>query len=216
MSPIMQTEGARPSRPAEAGLWQRFAPASKVILMFFAFSFVGWAYEMLNDAIVQGGWHWRAALVGPWCPMYGIGGLLICWVCKPFGPERRSPGRKGALAAIGRVLVSAAIIALLVSVVELAASYACEALLGFMPWDYSTSWGNFEGRWAPEFTLRFVIGGLVFLYALEPLIAMFVQRFEAAAGILAISLVAMLCIDCVLEFSGVWGQSIPRGEVFVQ
>ena len=184
---------------------------AKVFILFMLFSCIGWCYEIINDLIVQGGFHPRATFAGPWCPIYGIGGLLIVFCFKPVA-ERLA----GRWPKVVEVLVVAVGIFLLVSLVELVASYACEALLGFMPWDYSTSWGNFQGRVAPEFTMRFVIGGLVFLYFLEPWIARWCDAWPHAAVLIACVLAALFALDAILELAGVWQGIIPRGEVYVQ
>ena len=185
--------------------------AARLFILFMLFSCIGWCYEIVNDFIVQGGFHPRATLAGPWCPIYGIGGLLIVFCFKPVAA--RIAGR---WPKVLEVLVIAVGIFLLVSLVELVASYACEALLGFMPWDYSTSWGNFQGRVAPEFTMRFVIGGLVFLYFLEPWITHWCESSPHAALRLACVLAALFALDAALELAGVWQGIIPRGEVYVQ
>ena len=184
---------------------------AKVFILFMLFSCVGWCYEIINDLIVQGGFHPRASFAGPWCPIYGIGGLLIIACFKPLCARLR-----GKCPKVAEVIVVAVGIFLLVSLVELVASYACEALMGFMPWDYSTSWGNFQGRVAPEFTMRFVIGGLVFLYFLEPWIARWCEAKPQAATRLAIVLAVLFALDGALEFAGVWNGIIPRGEVYIQ
>ena len=180
-------------------------------ILFMLFSCVGWCYEILNDLVVQGGFHPRASFAGPWCPIYGIGGLLIVW-CFTSASRRLGAHMPKAL----EVLVVAVGVFLLVSAVELAASYACEALLGFMPWDYSSSWGNFQGRVAPEFTMRFVVGGLVFLYLLAPAVQSWAAGHRAAALRLAGLLLVLFALDGALELAGVWNGIIPRGEVYVQ
>ena len=184
---------------------------AKVFILFMLFSCIGWCYEITNDLIVQGGFHPRATFAGPWCPIYGIGGLLIVFCFKPLCARL-----EGRWPKVVEVIVVAVGIFLLVSLVELVASYACEALMGFMPWDYSTSWGNFQGRVAPEFTMRFVIGGLVFLYFLEPWIARWCSEHPRSALRLAGVLAALFALDGALELAGVWNGIIPRGEVYVQ
>ena len=183
----------------------------KAFLLFMVFSFVGWCYEIGNDLVVQGGFHPRASFAGPWCPIYGIGGLLILLCFKPV--RARIEGR---CPKVAEVLAIAVGVFLLVSLVELVASYACEALMGFMPWDYSTSWGNFQGRVAPEFTMRFVVGGLVFLYFLDPWISAWCDAHPQAATRTACVLAALFVLDGALELAGVWNGIIPRGEVYVQ
>ena len=161
--------------------------------------------------MVQGGFQPRASFAGPWCPIYGIGGLLIVWC---FAPASRWLGAR--MPKPLEVLAVAVGVFLLVSAVELVASYACEALMGFMPWDYSSSWGNFQGRVAPAFTMRFVVGGLVFLYLLAPAVEGWASGRRAAALRLAGVLLALFALDGALELAGVWNGIIPRGEVYVQ
>jgi uncharacterized membrane protein len=173
-----------------------------------AFSAVGWVYEIANDMICRHGFFPRASLAGPWCPIYGIGGLLIV-IClhRIRGVARRATGMAG------EVLVAAAGICILVIAVELLGSYVCEWTMGSMPWDYSGYWGNFEGRIAPEFTLRFVLGGLVFLYLMDPAISRWCLRNPAPAKTLSAILAALLVADVALESCGVWTTIIPRDGI---
>ena len=181
-------------------------------ILFMVFSCVGWCYEILNDFIVQGGFHPRASLAGPWCPIYGIGGLLIIWVFKPIRARI-----KDKVPIVPQALLLAVGIYLLVTCVELAGSYICESTMGFMPWDYSSSWGNFEGRIAPEFTLRFVIGGLVFLYLVEPAVVGWGEKHPKALLLTAALLLVLFVCDMALEAAGVWKDIIPRDAgVFVK
>ena len=190
--------------------WQkgRGLVVANLFLQFMAFSAVGWAYETINDMIVRQGFFPRASLAGPWCPIYGIGGLLIVLCLGRFpSPERRG------LKKVAEALVAAVGICLLVTVVELAGSYVCEQTMGFMPWDYSSYWGNFEGRIAPEFTIRFVIGGLVFLYLLDPVITRWCWGKPTMAKVMAGALMFLFVLDNILESLGVWSSLIPRDGI---
>ena len=186
--------------------------AASMFLLFMLFSFVGWCYESLNDFLVRGGFHWRSSLAGPWCPIYGVGGLLILAAFLPLDKAMKKREMPTAL----RVLLLAIGIYVLVTVVELAGSYMCEATMGYMPWDYSSSWGNFEGRIAPEFTIRFVIGGLVFLWA-TPYVLKWMGKHKVAVIALSAVLAVLFAADNCLESAGVWADVLPRdSEVFVK
>lgn len=186
--------------------------AATVFVLFMLFSCVGWCYEILNDFIVRGGFHARASLAGPWCPIYGIGGLLIIACFQPL----RTKMKERNIPLAGQLLILAVGIYALVTAVELLGSYIIEATMGYMPWDYSTSWGNFEGRIAPEFTIRFVIGGIVFLYV-EPLISQWCESHEKATVAIAIVLLVLFVADNILESIGYWQDVLPRdSEVFVK
>lgn len=60
-------------------------------------------------------------------------------------------------------------IVVITTVLELIASYIMEFTQGEWLWDYTRFSFNFEGRIALNPSIRFGIGGMVFLYLLQPL-----------------------------------------------
>ena len=179
---------------------------SKIALVFLAFCAVGWLYETINDAIFLHTFVWRADFIGPWCPIYGIGGLLIMFVFEPV--RKLFITTDGSKPSWSRRLIELIVLAVgiyaLTTAVELAGSYACEAISGTVPWDYSECWGNFEGRIAPVFTIRFVIGGLIFLYLFIPWIKAFCDKQPRPAFILSCVLLVLFAADLVIENIGGW------------
>ena len=90
---------------------------------------------------------------------------------------------------------------MITTVVELAASYLMEWLYGSWMWDYTRFAWNFDGRIALNPSIRFGIGGMVFLYLLQPVLEAAADRMppsvrKAAAYILA----AVLLADMVYTF----------------
>ncbi len=184
---------AQPAQPA----WR--IKACVVIILFALFSCAGWIYETVENLFAFGGLYLRASLMLPWCPIYGIGGLVIVAVLEPARRRltgRVSPAVQVALIAIGVFLLTAA--------VELIGSYVCEAVMGYVPWDYSHAWLNFQGRIAPMYTLRFVILGLVALYVLYPRVSTWGRRHPRGAMVAAIAVVVLFVCDNALESAGVW------------
>ena len=87
------------------------------------------------------------------------------------------------------------------TVVELAASYIMEATRGEWMWDYTRFAFNFQGRVALNPSIRFGIGGMIFLYILQPLFEKGVRKMperviQAVSAILAI----LLCADVIYLF----------------
>ena len=83
------------------------------------------------------------------------------------------------------------------TLVELGASYLCEWLTGAWPWQtyVNYSW-NFQGRIALSPSLRFGLGGLVFLYVLQPLLDRGIAALSPTArGRLAALLAAVMLCD---------------------
>lgn len=185
-----------------------YVKASVAVILFALFSCAGWIYETVENAFSFGGVYLRASLMLPWCPIYGIGGLVIVAVLEPV---RRRIAARVPLAV--QLAIIAAGIYVLTSAVELAGSYACEAAMGYVPWDYSDAWLNFQGRIAPAYTLRFVVLGLVALYGLYPLVAKWARRHRRGAVIAAVAVIALFALDNALEAMGAWA---PAKDELVQ
>ena len=171
-----------------------------LFIEFMAFSFVGWAYETVENIFSQGGIYLRETLIGPWCPIYGVGGLLMLFAAKPVIAACRKHNVNRAL----EVLLVAVTVGLVAVVTELAGSYVCEWLTGEFPWNYSGSWGNFEGRIAPRYTAIFIAMGLIAAYIVGPLIESWSKKHPFGARALAVVLVVLLVIDIVGESFDLW------------
>lgn len=197
------------TRPAEAAKPRRLRPllagapwyvkASVAVILFALFSFAGWLYETIDNVFTFGGIYLRASLMLPWCPIYGIGGLVIVGLLEPVR-RRLAPRCPKAV----QVLAIALGIYVLTAAVELGGSYVCEAIMGYVPWDYSEAWMNFQGRIAPAYTLRFVVLGLIALYWLYPAVARWAKRHRIAALVVAVVIIALFAADNVLQAQGAW------------
>ena len=135
------------------------------VLYFFLYSVLGWLYEVFLEVVVyRWGFTNRGVLFGPYCPVYGVGALVFL-LCFSRLMELREPAwlrwAKPLLIFLGCMIAATAL--------ELATSYLLEALTGAWPWqtyrDYAI---NFEGRIALSPSIRFGLGGLLFLYVLQP------------------------------------------------
>ena len=58
-------------------------PAS-YLLLFFTASFLGWCMEVICKLIQFGRFINRGFLIGPWCPIYGFGTVLITLLLSKF------------------------------------------------------------------------------------------------------------------------------------
>lgn len=145
---------------------QRLERIESCVIWFFLYSVLGWVYEVFLEVVVyRWGFTNRGVLFGPYCPVYGVGALVFL-LCFSRLMEKREPAWlrwvKPLLIFLGCMAAATAI--------ELATSYILEALTGAWPWqtyrDYAI---NFEGRIALSPSVRFGLGGLLFLYVLQPL-----------------------------------------------
>ena len=170
---------------------------ARYFLFFFLYSVIGWLYEVFLEVVVyRWGFSNRGVLFGPYCVIYGVGALLILLA---FGHLKRTPIRLGRL-SITPVLVFLGIV-VLTTALELLGSYIMEATQGSWLWDYRRYAFNFQGRIALNPSIRFGIGGMVFLYLLQPLFEKLADHLPRQSLIFLSCLLAVLMLaDCVQTF----------------
>lgn len=167
----------------------------KYFLCFFFYSLFGWCYEVFLEVVVyRWGFSNRGVLFGPYCPVYGVGALLFLLL---FYRLLRDKSWKKRLVLLPLLFVGCAVSATLV---ELGASYLCEWLTGAWPWQTYVNYPwNFQGRIALSPSIRFGLGGLAFLYVIQPLLDRgFAALFPTVRGRLAALLAAVMVCDLVV------------------
>lgn len=138
-----------------------------LILMFFAFSFIGWVWEVSLHLISDGVFVNRGVLHGPWLPIYGCGGVLILVALNRL--------RARPLLEFGATVV-------LCGCVEYFSSLYLEmAHNGQRWWDYSGYFLNLNGRICAEGLLVFGLGGLAIVYVLAPILDNQIRRIPGKA-----------------------------------
>lgn len=167
----------------------------KYFLCFFFYSLFGWCYEVFLEVVVyRWGFSNRGVLFGPYCPVYGVGALLFLLL---FYRLLRDKSWKKRLVLLPLLFVGCAVSATLV---ELGASYLCEWLTGAWPWQTYVNYPwNFQGRIALSPSIRFGLGGLAFLYVIQPLLDRgFTALSPTVRGRLAALLAAVMVCDLVV------------------
>ena len=137
----------------------------KHYLYFMMYAIFGWCYEVFLEVVVyKWGFTNRGVLFGPYCPVYGFGALIFIFCVYPI---IKGKSIKEKLIAMGTVFFLCMISATLL---ELLTSYICELFMGSWPWQtYSSYPYNFQARIALSPSVRFGLGGVLFLYLLQPL-----------------------------------------------
>lgn len=124
-------------------------------LLFFIYSVLGWCMEILNTFRVEKKFVNRGFLVGPYCPIYGLGILLILLSVKQFKDN---------------FLVTFIFSILVCGVLEYLTSFTLEKIFNARWWDYSKRKFNIRGRICAENLLIFGILGSFIIYILNPFI----------------------------------------------
>ncbi len=134
---------------------------SYIFLAFLAYAVLGWCYEVVLEVFIyRWGFSNRGFLFGPYCPVYGFGALLLLFCLN--GVKNQKKWYSPILVFLGTVFLTTAL--------ELATSYAMEAVIGHWQWDYTKYAIQFDGRIALNPSIRFGLGGLFFLYGVQPVL----------------------------------------------
>ena len=123
------------------------------ILFFFAFSIIGWIWEVCLVLVQTGKMVNRGVLLGPWLPIYGSGGVLILLLLRKM---------------FNKPIVTFFSMTILCTVIEYITSWYLEVTKGVRWWDYSNYLLNINGRVCLEGAIVFGIGGCAVVYLLAP------------------------------------------------
>lgn len=134
---------------------------SQLVVYFTLYSFVGWLCESIWCSVAAKKWVNRGFLNGPFCPIYGFGGLLILLVSDPL------------IQYPPLVFLAAA---LAVSLLEYFTGWLLESLFQMRWWDYSNRRFNLKGRVCLRNSLLFGVMGLGVTYLLHPNLSKVVNR----------------------------------------
>ena len=149
------------------------------ILYFFIYSFLGWVCECIFCSIPAKKAINRGFLLGPYCPIYGFGALLVIHFLRPFTDHP-------IVLYVTGVIVT--------SILEYFTSWLMETLFHTKWWDYSTYPFNIHGRVCLRNSLLFGIMVLFVYYVVHPSITHFVLSFPYTIRIL----LTILLLACIL------------------
>lgn len=175
-----------------------FKTIQAYFLYFILYSVFGWLYEVtLETVIYRWGFSNRGVLFGPYCPVYGVGAFAFLFAINPL---LRDKSLKKRLMLLPVVYVLSALLA---TAIELVTSYLCEFAIGYIPWDYTAYKYNFQARIALSTSLRFGLGGLIFLYLLQPLFEKWNAKLTDRARTIVFSVVfGLFMLDIVVHAAG--------------
>ncbi len=151
------------------------------ILLFFIYSFIGWLMEVIlvfleNHKVVN-----RGFLIGPYCPIYGCGCLLIIILLKKY---------------MSSYLELFFMSILICSILEYTTSYIMEKLFHARWWDYSDKKFNINGRICLETMIPFGLLGSLMTCIVNPF---FVNKLSLIPNIWLNIIATILCIIFIID-----------------
>lgn len=158
---------------------------SLYFFLFIVYSIIGWILEEIYAYLTKKKIANRGFFIGPYCPIYGIGCLLIVWLLSSY---KSHPAGMFVLAM------------LIASALEYFTSYIMEKLFKARWWDYSKTKYNINGRVCLDTMLPFGVISCVVIYVLHPLLMSIatnipVNRLNILSAVLAVIFISDLIVS---------------------
>ena len=156
-----------------------------VFLLFLMYAFIGWVAEVILAYFTHKKFINRGFLIGPYCPIYGVGVLLIVWLLKRYMDSAL------ALFVLAMVICMA---------LEYMTSFIMEKLFNTRWWDYSDKRFNINGRICLETAIPFGVGGLIIMYLVNPFFeGLLNQLSDKVILVLGLSLLGIFLVDLIIS-----------------
>ncbi|MBR2875507.1 MAG: hypothetical protein IKC01_00040 [Clostridia bacterium] len=161
-------------------------------IYFFLYSFCGWFFESCYCSLRPKKWINRGFLRGPFCPIYGIGALVILICLLPFRSMTDNDYINELLIFVVGMVVC--------DIVEYFTSFIMEKAFNARWWDYSQQPFNLHGRICLTHTLYWGTASCLFLYVLHPLIDVyFVNQINIESRKLLVYIIGTVFIIDVIN-----------------
>lgn len=154
--------------------------------LFFIYAIMGWLIEVVGGIIQNKKFVNRGFMIGPYCPIYGVGGVLITillqdYVSNPF------------------VLFCVAVV--ICGALEYLTSYVMEKVFKARWWDYSKKKFNINGRICLETIIPFGLLGCFIMYVSNPIIENLLSKVpEGILNILFYTCISIYLLDLIVSF----------------
>lgn len=171
-------------------------------MLFIIYAVAGWICEVTLQLIQKHKLADRGFLIGPYCPIYGCGAILIALCLTPFNEH-----------PIGLFILAM----VLCGSLEYATSFIMEKAFNARWWDYSNMRFNINGRICLETLVPFGIAGLLIIYVFNPfLISMIGLMGENVLNITSIAILVIFVADVIVSSKIIYNFKKTNKEVSQQ
>ena len=170
-------------------------------MLFMFYSVVGWIIEVIYTFITDKKIVNRGFLIGPYCPIYGVGCILIIILLKKYTDD---------------FIVLFIMSMLICSLLEYLTSYIMEKLFNARWWDYSNRKFNINGRVCLETLIPFGIFGSLILLVVNPFVVSIFNKIpDNIFKVITILFFIIFVIDEVASYIIINKLNISTSEITI-
>lgn len=156
-------------------------------ILFFIYSFLGWIMEVTLTLITDKKYVNRGFLLGPCCPIYGCGCILLNLLLHNY---------------TNNILVLFILTMFTCSLLEYITSFLMEKIFKLRWWDYSQMKFNINGRICLETMTPFSILGVLAIKFATPFFITNINKLsEKTILIISIILITLFIIDVIISLT---------------
>lgn len=156
------------------------------VLVFFIYAFAGWIMETISISIRNKKFVNRGFLIGPVCPIYGYGVVLVSLLLQKYQND---------------IIVTFFMSIIICGFLEYFTSYFMEIIFKARWWDYSQRKFNINGRICLETLIPFGIAGTFILYIANPFIMKYINMIpELGLHIFTVVFLLIYVTDMIVSF----------------
>lgn len=156
------------------------------LALFYIYSFAGWVMETVGISIREKKLVDRGFLIGPYCPIYGTGVVLITILLKKYSDD---------------VLATFVMSIIICGILEYLTSYFMEKIFKARWWDYSDRKFNLNGRVCLQNLIVFGLLGTTIVFVINPFFIKYIEKVPELALHIILSLITILFIvDTIVSY----------------
>lgn len=160
-------------------------------LLFMIYSVAGWMLEVTCKLIDYKRFVNRGFLIGPYCPIYGFGAILITALLYRYAFDT-------FLLFIMTILSC--------GILEYSTSYVMEKIFKARWWDYSKRMFNLNGRICLGTIIPFGIFGILLTYITNPFLVNLLDRIDGSVlNIIAVCIFIIFVLDIIVSLFVILG-----------
>lgn len=168
-------------------------------LLFIIYSMIGWAIEVLLQFIEKKRLINRGFLIGPYCPIYGFGAVVMTLILDKYQDN---------------LIILFGMSMLICTVLEYLTSYIMEKLFKARWWDYSQKKFNLNGRVCLENSVLFGLGGVILLKFTNGFFLSLINDLSTGVrDFISLGVLIILLVDTIVSYITIYGfKKIAKGE----